>query len=217
MPLTFRPLLFSVWLGLGLAAFAPAQASFEAGRDYLVLNPAQNVETRGKIEVLEFFWYRCPHCRNFEPELAAWRKRLGRDVVAVRQPAILADHWEPLARVYYTLEALGAADRLHAAVFDAVQIQGHNLNDAETFFDWAAAQGLNRDRVKDAYHSFSVASKVNRARQITRSYRLDGVPAVAVNGKYLTSASFTGSHARTLEVVDALIEQERRASRGQRR
>ncbi len=190
-----------------------AQSAFEAGRDYLVLSPAQSVEQKGKIEVLEFFWYRCPHCMQFEPELAAWRKKLGRDVVVVRQPAILADHWEPLARVYYTLEALGAADRLHTAVFEAVQNQGHNLNDPETFFDWAAGQGLNRNRVKDAYHSFGVASKVNRARQVTRNYRLNGVPAVAVNGKYLTSATFTGSHARTLEAVDTLIEQERRAGR----
>jgi thiol:disulfide interchange protein DsbA len=138
-----------------LSSLATAQAA-EAGRDYLVMSPAQPTEARGKIEVVTFFWYRCPHCLQFEPELIAWTKTLPKDVVLRRQPAILGENWASMARVFYTLEALSAIDNLHGAVFEAVQTEGVNLDDPETFFNWAAKQGLNRNKVRDAYHSFSV-------------------------------------------------------------
>ncbi len=196
-------------LPLVLSSYLPAIQAAEWGRDYVEITPAQPVEApRGKVEVIEFFWYRCPHCAELEPALEAWAKGLPGDVLLRRQPAVLNDGWLPLTRAYYALEAVGAL-KLHAAVFTAIHRDRIDLNDPETFFDWAAARGVDRKRLAEAYHSFSVNAKAARAKQLTARYRITGVPAFVVNGKYQTSAYLTGGHRELFQVLDALIGQER--------
>lgn len=192
-----------------LGLISSAQAA-EWGKDYVEITPAQPVEApRGKVEVIEFFWYRCPHCADLEPELEAWIKRQPAHVVVRRQPAVLSDSWLPLARVYYALEAVGQVERLHAEVFKAIHRERIDLNDPNTFFDWAAARGVDRRKLAEAYNSFSVNAKAARAKQLTARYKISGVPAFVVNGKYQTSASLTGGHKELFRVLDTLIEEER--------
>ncbi len=208
MHFPLRRIMLAASLVLGLFV-TPLQAA-EWGKDYIELTPAQAVDVpRGKVEVIEFFWYRCPHCAELEPELEAWAKRLPAHVVLRRQPAVLNDGWLPLARVFYALEAVGELARLHGAVFTAIHRERIDLNDPETFFDWAASQGVARKRIAEAYHSFSVNVKAARAKQLTARYKITGVPAFVVNGKYQTSADLTGGQKALFKVLDELIEQER--------
>lgn len=202
-------LVAALALILPLAWTAPA-AAIEAGKEYAVLSPAQPVESRGKIEIVEFFAYTCPHCFHLEPDLNQWARKLPKNVVLKRQPVIFADTWEPMARAYFALEALGAVERLHADVFNAIHVEDRDLTNPEAFFDWGAKQGLDRARLKAAYQSFSVSAKIARAKQLQRAYKLTGVPTLAVNGKYVTSGSMAGGNDKALEVVDELIRLEGR-------
>jgi len=196
-------------------AFTPSLArALDAGIDYAVLSPSQRTDVKaGQIEVLEFFWYRCPHCFNLEPELKAWAKKLPKNVVLKRVPGILNDSWTPLTKVFYALEAIGMIDKLHGDVFQAIHTQGIDLNDPEVFFNWAAGKGVDRNQLKAAYNSFGVNSKVMRAKQMTQAYKLTGVPAFAVNGKFTTSAYMTGSHAKLFEALDGLIAMESKTAK----
>lgn len=201
--------LLTLLTTLALVLMPAAQAA-EWGKDYVEISPAQPVEVpRGKVEVIEFFWYRCPHCADLEPELEAWIKRQPAHVVVRRQPAVLNDGWLPLTRAYYALEAVGQLERLHAEVFKAIHRERIDLNDPNTFFDWAAARGVDRRKLAEAYNSFSVNAKAARAKQLSARYKITGVPAFVVNGKYQTSAYLTGGHKELFRVLDALIEQER--------
>lgn len=204
-------------LVLPLSLAMPAAQAADAGIDYAALSPAQRTDVKsGQVEVLEFFWYRCPHCYNMEPEVQSWEKKLPRNVVFKRVPGILSDGWVPLARAFYALEALDLVDKLHADVFKAIHSQGMDLNNPEAFFDWAVTKGVDRQKLAAAYNSFGVNSKVMRAKQMTQAYKLTGVPAFAVNGKYTTSAYMTGSHAKLFEVLDELVDMELKAKGGKR-
>lgn len=207
-------LIATLALALPLAWGPETSTAAEAGKDYTVLAPAQPTDSRGKVEVIEFFAYTCPHCFDLEPELNAWAKRLPANVVLKRQPVIFSDDWEPMARAYFALEALGAVDKLHADVFNAIHIQDKQLMEPDTFFDWGVKQGLDRAKLKSAYNAFSTAAKISRAKQLQKSYKISGVPALAVNGKYLTSATMTGNNANTLKVASELIRMESRGGRG---
>jgi protein dithiol oxidoreductase (disulfide-forming) len=190
-----------------LFASAPV-AALDWGKDYVEV-PAQPTSVkRGQVEVLEFFWYRCPHCYHLEPELNAWVKTLPPNVVFKRVPGILSDAWVPLARAFYALEAVGLAEKLHGDVFHAAQVEKLDLNLPGVFLDWAAKKGADRKKLADAYNSFSVDTKVMRAQQLTRAFKLSGVPAFAVNGKYTTSAYLTGGNLQTFKVLDELIVME---------
>ncbi len=203
--------LLMMLLALGLSIATPAAHALEAGKDYAVISPAQPVSVKkGQVEVLEFFWYRCPHCFHLEPELNDWAKKQPKNVVLKRVPAILNDSWAALARAYYALEAVGMSDKLHGDVFDAFHVKGMDLTPPETFFDWAVTKGVDRKKLASAYNSFAVDIKVMRAQQLTRDYKLTGVPAIAINGKFTTSAYMTGGVPELFKTVDALIAQERK-------
>ncbi len=204
-------------IALPLAALPMAASALEAGKDYLTLSPAQPTESAGKIEVTEFFAYTCPHCFHFEPELNAWAKKLPKNVVLKRQPVIFSDSWEPMARAYFALKALGAVDRLHDDVFEAIHVQDQKLMDPDTFFDWGAKHGLDRAKLKAAYSSFAVNADITRAKALASAYKISGVPTLAINGKYLTSASMTGSHEKALAVADELIKMESTPVKGKKR
>ncbi len=193
-----------------LLASAPATA-LEWGKDYVEV-PAQPTSVkRGQVEVLEFFWYRCPHCFHLEPELNTWLKTLPKNVVFKRVPGVLNDSWMPLARAYYALEAAGLLDKLHDDVFHAIHVEGMDLNPPTAFLDWAVTKGVDRKTLAAAYNSFAVETKAMRAQQLTRAFRLNGVPGFVVNGKYSTSAYLTGGNPQTFKVLDELIAMESKA------
>jgi thiol:disulfide interchange protein DsbA len=210
-------LIATLILALPLSTTVPVARAADAGIDYAVLATPQRADVKpGQVEVLEFFWYRCPHCFKLEPELQAWASKLPKNVELKRVPGILSDAWIPLARAFYALEALGLVKQLHGDVFKAIHVQGLDLNNPETFFDWAATKGVDRQKLAAAYNSFGVNSKVMRAKQLTQAYKLTGVPSFAVNGKYTTSAYMTGSHAKLFEALDDLIDMELKNKGGKR-
>lgn len=213
------PRLMSVVAGLALAFAAHAQRAPTEGTDYIELKPAQSVESSGKVEVIEFFWYRCPHCYDLEPDLESWVKRLPADVQFRRIPGVLNDEWAVDARIFYALEALGELERLHRALFDAIHQQGGVRLRGEMFAKWAAGwlakQKVNMTQYDAALHSFTVESKLRRATQMGRSYRLEGVPTLTVQGKYLVLAS--NSRRSMLATTDFLIAQARKQPAGSKR
>ena len=206
----FRPL--SILPGLLLALAVSAQGAPSEGVDYVEVKPPQSVDSPNKIEVIEFFWYRCPHCYALEPELESWVKRLPRDVQFRRVPGILNEEWAVDARIFYALEAIGEVDRLHRSLFDAIHQQGgvrlHGDAFAKWVADWLAKQKVDMAKYDAALHSFTVESKLRRAAQMARSYGLDGVPSLTVQGRYLVVAST--SQKAMLDTTDFLISESRK-------
>lgn len=183
-----------------------AQEAFIEGVHYTALRETQPVQTGEQIEVVELFWYRCPHCFRLEPYIARWKRNKPANAELVELPAILNDNWAFGARIYYTLEALGLAEQLHSAVFNAIHRARRPLNTREQFADWAAENGADRDAVMAAFDSFAVESKMRFAGLMSRKYRITGVPAIVVDGKYRTSVQLAGSHERLLEVINHLVD-----------
>ena len=163
----------------------------------------------GKIEVIEFFGYWCPHCRALEPYLEPWVKKLPSEVVFRRVPVAWQRTQEPYQRLYYALDALGVGVEVHGKVFEALHAQGLRLDTDAGLAAFATANGLDKAKLADAMKSFGVASKVRAADQLWRAYGIDGVPTLAIDGRYLTSPALAGSDVRALEVADALIRKVR--------
>ncbi len=188
-----------------------AQAQPTAGVEYRELSSAQPADAAGKIEIIEFFWYGCPHCYNFEPVIEPWVKKLAKDVQFRRVPAIFNPEWEQGARAYYALEAIGERQRLHKPLFDAVHT-GARLRVANeaALTEWLGTQGVDTKKFAAAYRSFSVEGKVKRAAQLTQAYKIEGVPAMAVNGKYVVVTDNIKSFDQMLAVADHLIDQSRK-------
>lgn len=198
----------------GLVIFFAAgltQAQPAAGVEYRELPAAQPTDSGDKIEVIEFFWYGCPHCFNFEPVLSAWAKKLPKDVQFRRIPTIFNDEWEQSARAYYTLEAIGEGERLHKPLFDAVHT-GSRLKVANeaALTEWLGKQGVDTKKFAAAYRSFSVEGKIKRAKQLTQAYKIEGVPAMAINGKYVVITDNIKSFDQMVSVADYLIDQSRK-------
>ena len=198
----------------GLIVFFAAgltQAQPTAGVEYRELSTPQPADAVGKIEIIEFFWYGCPHCYNFEPVIEPWVKKLPKDTQFRRIPAIFNDEWEQGARAYYALEAIGEGQRLHKPLFDAVH-KGTRLNVANeaALTEWLGKQGADTKKFAAAYRSFSVEGKVKRAKQLTQAYKIEGVPAMAVNGKYVIITDNIKSFEQMLAVSDYLIDQTRK-------
>lgn len=202
----FRKTLASTAALFALAFGAWAQAP------YATLNPPQPPDGGGKIEVVEFFWYGCPHCYTLEPDVNAWAKRAPKDVVFKRVPAYPSEAWGEGARIYYTLEAMGLLDPYHQKVFDTIHKENVNLQNKRLREEWLKKNGIDVAKYNEAEKSFTVASKLARARQMTQGYKVDGVPRIVVNGKYYTSGEQAGSPQRVFAVVDQLVEMSRRES-----
>jgi thiol:disulfide interchange protein DsbA len=199
-----------------LLAATAASAQVVAGRDYQVLKRPQPTETGNKVEVLEFFWYGCPHCNTLQPSLHAWLKRKPADVEFRRMPALFQDSWAPLTRVYYTLEAMGLVEKLHLDVFSAIHEKKVRLQDPKVLLDWVAAKGVDRQKFSDTHSSFSVQSRTQRAMEVTRAYDIPGTPAIVIDGRYLTAPSMivkgdnTIDYDRYFKVVDEVIAMARK-------
>lgn len=197
----------AAWLPTGaLAQAKPPQA----GTDYLVVEKPAGVEApAGKIEVVEFFWYSCSHCNAFEPALEGWIKRAPKDVVVRRVPVAFQDSFVPQQRLFYTLEAMGLLDKLHAKVFAAIHGEKQNLTKADAIVDWVVKQGVDKAKFQEQFNSFSVATKATRGTQLQNAYRVEGVPSLGVAGRFYTDSTLTKSMDRALQVVEFLAAQVR--------
>jgi thiol:disulfide interchange protein DsbA len=201
----------AIVLGQGLLQGAQAQAvKPEAGADYLVLDKKAVVEApAGKVEVVEFFWYNCPHCNAFEPTLEAWIKRASKDVVVRRVPVGFRDDFVPQQRLYYTLEAMDLVDKLHGKVFAAIHAEKLQLSKGDAIADWIAKQGVDKAKFNEQYNSFNVATKASKATQLQNAYKVEGVPAMGVAGRFYTDGTLAKNMPRVLQVVDHLITEVR--------
>ena len=196
-------------LSLPSASFAQA-AAFKNGTDFITFDKPVAVDVAaGQIEVIEFFWYGCPHCNSFEPQLDAWSKKQSKDVVLKRTPIAFRPDFEPQQRLYYVLEAMGKVDELHKKVFYAVHIEKQALSTPETIVQWVEKQGVNKTKFLELYNSFSVSTKARKATQLQNAFQVDGVPALGIAGRYYTSGSMAKSMERALQVADYLVGQTR--------
>lgn len=190
---------------------AGAHAQLRPGADYTELTSVQPVEATGKVEVLEFFWYRCIHCYSLEPILEPWVKKLPADVQFRRIPAVLSDSWAVEATIFYTFDALGVLEKVHKAFFDAIHKDRLDTRNETAMTEWMSRHGIDRKKFDETYKSFGVQSKVKRAAQLSAAYRLDGVPMLAVQGKYTISADQGGSQSGMLVKTDQLIDLARKS------
>ncbi len=190
-------------LGAPLAARAQQP---RPGVDYVTLKPELPVDSPGKIEVVEFFWYGCPHCYTLEPLIETWLRRLPPDARFVRIPAVFNERWAKDAAIFYALEALGVAERLHRPLFDAIHRDGLRTDSGEALGQWLKKQGVDTRKFDEVARSFGVQSKVRRAAQLSVAYRIDGTPAMAVHGRYTVGAEQARSQQTMLATVDYLIE-----------
>ena len=178
----------------------------EAGADYLPLDPRAPVEaSAGKIEVVEFFWYSCPHCNAFEPMLAGWIKQLPKDVSFRRAPVAFRDDFVPQQRLYFALEAMGLVEKLHAKVFAAIHVEKQALATAAAIAEWVDKQGVNVAKFTEQYNSFSVATKATKSKQLQEAYKVEGVPALGVAGRFYVDGSLAKGMDKALKVVEALV------------
>ena len=204
---------------IGLAPFvastaARAQTAFKAGTDYIQLRkPAPVDAPAGKVEVIEFFSYNCPHCAEFEPQLETWVKKLPVDVAFRRVPvAFVGNDVESKQRLYYTLEAMGKLDELHSKLFVAIHKQRQPIMGDAAILDWASKQpGMDSKKFAEMYKSFTVSGKIKRATQLQNDYQVSGVPAMGVAGRYYVDSELSRSMDRSLQITDFLIGQARKA------
>jgi thiol:disulfide interchange protein DsbA len=196
---------------LGLPGLAFAQRKPEEGKEYRTLEKKVQVEAPpGKIEVVEFFWYSCPHCNAFEPKLVNWVKKLPPDVAFRRAPVAFRDDFVPQQRLFYTLEAMGKVDDLHSKVFEAIHVAHQPTNREDAILAFAEKNGLDKAKFQELYNSFGVSTKARRAKQLQDMYQVDGVPAIGIAGKYYTDGSLAGNMDRVLQVVDYLVAEARK-------
>lgn len=193
------------------AARALAQGEPVEGTSYVKLSQPIPMAAGGKIEVVEFFWYGCPHCSIFEPTLAAWQKKLPADVSFRRAPVVFRE--EPFTthqKLYYSLEAMDLVDAMQRKVFHAIQVDQAKLDKLPDILTFMAKNGVDTAKFTDAFNSFSVQTKARQAKQLAEAYRIDGVPTLGIHGRYYTSPSLAGSPEKALSVADYLIQRSRK-------
>jgi thiol:disulfide interchange protein DsbA len=195
-------------LGLSVPVLAQGPARFVAGKEYFKLDRPVPTDTEaGKIELIEFFWYSCPHCNAFEPTFAEWVKNAPKDVVVRRMPVAFRDDFAPQQRLFFTLEAMGLLDKMHAKVFQAVHVERLPLNTDASIQTWIEKQGIDKTKFADTFKSFGVASKLKRAVQLQNDFKIEGVPSLGVAGKFYVDGSLAGTMERALQVTEFLLTQ----------
>jgi thiol:disulfide interchange protein DsbA len=175
---------------------------------YETISPAQPTQNQDKIEIIEFFWYGCPHCYSLEPLMDEWIKTLPDNVEFIRQPAVFSDVWGKHAKAYFVAEALGVVDKVHADFFDEIQNKKQKLTSEDDLANFFVAHGVDETKFRDAYNSFLVDSKLRQAKAMGPRYGLTGVPALIINGKYKTTGVLAKSHENMIKVMNQLIKQE---------
>ncbi|HCE10129.1 MAG TPA: disulfide bond formation protein DsbA [Oxalobacteraceae bacterium] len=206
-------------LAFGLSLFAmmagASPASPVNGVDYQTLDRPQQTDSGKKVEVMEFFWYACPHCNALDPALTEWVKKQGDAIVFKRLPVLFRDSMVPQQKLYYALEAMGKTEQLHKQIFHAIHVDHLSLATDAAITDFVVKHGVDKKKFLDAYNSFGVATKVRRAAQLQEAYKVDGVPLIAIDGRYITSPSIVGTSIgnqpeevlfkATLQVMDSLV------------
>lgn len=215
MKLLLKGLLLGALVGASLLPGCTSPGLVQ-DRDFGVIDPAQPVASAGQIEVIEFFWFGCPHCADMHRHVQAWRQRQAADVKFVPRPAVFKPDWQPAARLHHALALLGELDRTTGALFEAVQLDGIDLAREDAVLDWAAAQGVARTRLADALRAPEVQAQPDASLDWPQAYQLRGVPAFVVDGRYLTSNGYTGSARDTLAVLDQLVQRTRDARAARR-
>ena len=189
---------------------AIASERFELGTHYDRLSPTQPTSSGpDRIEVCELFWYGCPHCYTFDPYLESWNEDIASDVSFVRIPAV----WNPLlqlhARAYYAAEVLGITDEIHTQIFREIHVNGNPLNSEQALQEFFGQYGVSEEDFTGAFNSFAVHTRLQRADELSRRYRIASVPTVIVNGKYSASAQSAGDYPTLMELIDELVASER--------
>lgn len=207
--MSLRRILTLAIAAFGLVAGA-AQAQISQGKEYVLLSPPQPTEGDGKIEVIEFFSYACPHCYHVDPFLESWAKKLPPDVSFKRVPGVGSNAWSQLGLLYYSLEAMGKLGALHEKAFDAIHKDNVNLAMPKVREQWLARNGVDVAQYNAVEKSFSVQSKLARATQLMGAYKVDGVPMLVVNGKYVTSNGHAGGPEKVVPVLEQLIAMARK-------
>lgn len=192
------------------SSLPPQLERFQPGTHYRVMTPVQPTSVApGKVEVLEIFWYGCPHCYTLEPHIQEWiSNEMPSNAEFVRIPATLNRSWQVHARAYYTAEALGRIDEMHEGFFKAVNVDRNPLNTEDKLIEFFGNYGVSKQEFLEAFNSFAVQTKLRRADSLVRRYRITGVPAMVVNGKYVTGADMAGGIPQLFEVVEFLVEKE---------
>jgi len=212
-----RNLILSAALVVASAFGMTAHADdvpLEAGKTYTELSPAVGVSEPGKIEVVEMFWYGCPHCYAFEPVLNPWIAKLPADVNFIRIPAMFGGIWDIHGQMYVTLDMMGVEKKVHSAVFDAIHKEHKMFKTPEEMADFVATQGVDRAKFLETYNSFAVAGIVKKDKDLAVKYGIQGVPTLIVNGKYRFDVGSAGGEEQALNVADQLIAKERAAMSG---
>jgi len=214
-------------LSLGLCAVVASAtpANPQSGVDYRLLAKPQPTDSGKKVEVIEFFWYSCPHCNAFEPELEAWVKKQGDNIVFKRVPVAFRDSMVPEQKLYYALEAMGKSEEMQKKIFRAIHVEHQQLNNDAAIADYIAKQGIDRQKFIDLYNSFAVQTKARRVAQLQQAYEVDGVPLIVIDGRFVTSPSIVAAGmgnapepalmAGTLQVMDWLVVKSAKETKAQ--
>ncbi len=210
-------ILMAVSFSLLAAGAGATPDNPQSGKDYRTLAKAQHTDAGARVEVIEFFWYSCPHCNSFEPTLSEWVKKQGDNIVFKRVPVAFRDSFEPQQRLYYALEAMGKSEELQKKIFRTIHVERRQLDTKDQIVDFIVKEGIDKQKFLDVYNSFSMGSKLKRAAQLQQDYGVDGVPMVAIGGRYVTSPSIVGASIGrapepvlfqgTLKVMDFLVAQ----------
>ena len=210
-----KHLLAAMSLSLVALAASASPADPQNGLDYRTLAKSQQTDSGKKVEVIEFFSYACPHCSVLEPSLADWVKKQGDNIVFKRIPVGFRPQWVPLQHLYYSLEAMGKVDELNKKVFHAIHVERQTFENEGAIADFIAKQGIDRKKFLDLYNSFGVQAKVRRVEQLQEAYKVDGVPMIVIDGRFVTAPSIVGASignqpeqvlvAATLQVMDGRV------------
>jgi len=184
-------------------------ATYTEGKNYTRLAKEVTTESGDKVEVLEFFWYGCPHCYKFEPTIARWKKNIPSNVRFIRIPAPLNPSWMPHTKAYYALELMGKGEQYHEALFNEIHVKRKKLYDMAAITRFLASQGVDEKAFTSSVNSFAVEMRARKAMQLSRDYKLSGVPMMAVNGKYTISAQQAGGFKQLIEITNYLVNKEK--------
>ncbi len=197
-------------LGLFLLVSNCVSAEYTEGKHYTKLANTVPTQTGDKIEVLEFFWYGCPHCFKFEPTIQQWKTSLPENVSFIRMPSPLNPNWMVHTRTYYALESMGELEKHHQAIFNAMHVKRQRLFTQQALADFLASRGVDKETFLSTYDSFAVEMRARQALQLGQQYQLNGVPMLTVNGKYTIAAEQAGSYQGMVNIADYLIKLESR-------
>jgi len=185
-----------------------AQQSYVEGVDYTVISPAVRTAQPEKVVVSEIFWYGCPHCYRLEPYIEHWQKTIPEGVVFEQVPSVLNPSWSTHARAFYALKLMGVQEQVHQKLFNEMHVKRKNLNSIDQLADFVTELGFDEKLFRDSYESFPVDTQIRKNSQSEKRYGHNGVPAIIINGKYLTSGSMAGSNDRLIKIMNYLVASE---------